>query len=102
VKNGRVRAGYQVGQELYGEDSTARNAVVHVIGERPGNGQNTYSVYIGGVPRLRWKTGINHDVVRVVSGVSTSSTLPAKAAAQVLEILIDFLSPTKTTPSPAP
>lgn len=102
VKNGRVRAGYQVGQELFGQDSTARNAVVHVIGERPGNGQNTYSVYIGGVPRLRWKAGINHDVVRVVSGVSVTSTLPAKAAQQVLEILLEFLNPQKSATPPAP
>ncbi len=102
VKNGRVRAGYQVGQELLGGDSPSKAAIVHVIGERPGNGQNTYSVYVGGVPRLRWKTGINHDVVRVVSGVSTSSTQPAKAAQQVLEILMEFLRPVRDAAPPAP
>jgi ethanolamine ammonia-lyase large subunit len=101
VKNGRVRAGYQVGQEMFGGDGEGRGATVHVVGERPGNGQNTYSVYIGAVPRVRWKTGINHDVVRVVSGVSVTSTLPAKAAQQVLEILLELMRPKEvTTPAP--
>jgi ethanolamine ammonia-lyase large subunit len=98
LKNGRVRAGYQVGQELHGGEVEDRAATVHVIGERPGNGQNTYSAYIGVAPRARWKTGINHDIVRVVSGVSITSTVPAKAAQQVLEILLDLLSPKQAQP----
>src|SRR4030095_11008341 len=40
VTNGRVRAGYHAG-ELLGVD-----AVVHLIGERPGTGLNTLSAYI--------------------------------------------------------
>jgi ethanolamine ammonia-lyase large subunit len=101
VKNGRVRAGYQVGRELFGGPSERRAATVHVIGERPGNGQNTYSAYIGCVPRSRWKAGINHDVVRVVSGVSVTSTPPAKAARDALKILMELFQ-MKESVEPAP
>lgn len=98
VKNGRVRAGYQVGQILFGGSSERKAATVHVIGERPGNGQNTYSAYIGCVPRLRWKPGINHDVVKVVSGVSTTATPPSAGAALVLEILDQLFGPPEAGP----
>src|SRR6185295_14810617 len=40
IDNGRVRAGYHAGQLVRAE------AVVHLIGERPGTGLNTLSAYI--------------------------------------------------------
>ena len=40
VRNGRVRAGYEIGG-LVGAD-----VVLHLIGERPGTGLNTLSAYI--------------------------------------------------------
>ena len=98
IRNGRVRAGYQAGQEMLGGDGDAKAATVHVIGERPGNGQNTYSAYIGLASRSRWKIGINHDVARVVSGVSVSATQPAAAASEALKILVDFFLGRKTGP----
>lgn len=104
IDRGRVRAGYQVGHELYklgtsasgeGEgsaDSSVR-ATVHVIGERPGNGQNTFSAYIAICTRARWTVGANHDVCRVVSGISMSSTSPEEGARQAAAILRAGLRP---------
>ena len=46
VTGGRVRAGYRIGEILYGArgDAAARPAIVHLIGERPGSGHHAYSV----------------------------------------------------------
>ena len=40
VTNGRVRVGYEIGALV------AAAVVIHVIGERPGTGLNTLSVYL--------------------------------------------------------
>lgn len=124
VDRGRVRAGYEVGRELFapnelkgrmqappaagtmlGEADTPRTgpaqaqpagplfATVHIVGERPGNGQNTFSAYCAIAPRARWAAGVNHDSCRVVSGISASATRPASAIAQALAILVSGLRP---------
>ena len=56
VTGGRVRAGYRIGEILYGarRDVAARPAIVHVIGERPGSGHHAYSVYITAAPVSVW------------------------------------------------
>ncbi|MBP1729361.1 MAG: Ethanolamine ammonia-lyase light chain, partial [Deltaproteobacteria bacterium] len=47
ITSGRVRAGYMVGDILFDKaDPNKPCAVVHIIGERPGTGQNAFSVYI--------------------------------------------------------
>ena len=52
VTHGRVRAGYRIGETLFGgPDAPAPATVVHVIGERPGNGHHTFSVYVTTLPR---------------------------------------------------
>ena len=57
VTNGRVRAGYRIGEMLFGGRARRRAApagVVHVIGERPGNGHHTFSAYITAAPARVW------------------------------------------------
>ena len=43
--SGRVRAGYRVGETLFG-GLDGVYSIVHVIGERPGTGHHTFSAYM--------------------------------------------------------
>src|SRR5690606_7836111 len=47
VTNGRVRIGYRIGELIFEKQSHyATASIIHIIGERPGNGHHTFSVYI--------------------------------------------------------
>lgn len=90
VTTGRVRAGYQIGELLYGglpADST--RAILHVIGERPGSGHRAYSVYITAPPAGVWATPgqVDHDLTKVIAGIADTSLDPALAATQTVELL---------------
>lgn len=81
VENGRVRAGYHVG-EILGVD-----AVVHLIGERPGTGLNTVSAYLtygrnasGG---LRWARSMDHSNTTAICGIHRLGKAPALAAEEI-------------------
>ena len=67
IENGRVRAGYHVGEML---DATI---VVHVIGERPGTGLNTLSTYLtygrDEAGRSRWRVDLDHSCTTAVCGI---------------------------------
>ena len=82
VTNGRVRAGYHVG-ELLGVD-----AVVHLIGERPGTGLNTLSAYLtygrDAAGRLRWSTELDHACTTAVCGIHPRGKRPEAAADEVV------------------
>ena len=116
VVNGRVRAGYHVGHILFGgldldkqnnniENNNLNNinninnnenrkenlkagVILHVIGERPGNGQNTFSIYISFVTVEQWKKGIDHNVVSLVSGASLTALIPPIAADDTVTLLL--------------
>ncbi len=87
--NGRVRAGYAIGDILFAQapPSTPR-AIVHVIGERPGTGHHNYSVYLA-VPRAEvWAAKqVDHDIVRVLSGISDTAMQPVAAAETTAQLL---------------
>lgn len=85
---GRVRAGYQIGEHLFGGLAGPRT-ILHVIGERPGSGHHTMSVYITRAEGIAWAVPrrIDHDITRVVSGISATALAPAQAAADVSKIL---------------
>lgn len=89
VRGGRVRAGYRIGEMLFGEsDSKQDKTVVHVIGERPGGTPNqNYSAYIATAPVSVWAESgkLDHDRVTVISGISATSLDPSEAASQVAE-----------------
>ena len=81
IQNGRVRAGYHVGQLI---DAVV---IVHFIGERPGTGLNTVSAYVtygrdeGG--RSRWTPDLGHSWTTAICGIHPSGTPPVVAAAQI-------------------
>lgn len=88
VRSGRVRAGYRVGEALFGGMSGVR-ALLHVVGERPGTGHDTLSVYLTAVDGTTWgETGrVDHDVTRVVSGIAYTAQAPRDAARTVSRVL---------------
>jgi len=105
VTSGRVRAGYRIGESLFGGLASpgARKTIVHLIGERPGSMHHTFSAYITSVPVRRWKGAegerIDHEVTRVVSGIADTSLLPATAARETVKILVPGTSPESPSPS---
>lgn len=96
VTGGRVRAGYRIGEVLFGSrsDSGQRPAVFHVIGERPGSGHHAFSVYISALPVAVWAQPgrTDHNVTRVVSGIADTALAPRIAAAQAVEILTELIA----------
>lgn len=89
VHSGRVRAGYRIGETLFKTAGHQPRAVVHVIGERPGTGHDTFSAYITMVPGDVWKeTGkVDHNVTKVVSGIALTAIAPQRAAEDVVRVL---------------
>ena len=89
IRAGRVRAGYRVGEALFGGRS-GRSAIVHVIGERPGTGHRTYSVYVTVADGAAWAVPgrVDHDITRVISGVAHTALAPRAAAEQVARVLL--------------
>jgi ethanolamine ammonia-lyase large subunit len=89
VTSGRVRAGYRAGDILFKDPAKTPKAIVHIIGERPGSGHHAYSVYLTRVNPSTWaKAGsVDHDVTRVISGISNTGLLPQKAALQTVKLL---------------
>lgn len=88
VKYGRVRVGYRIGEQLFKGNSKEERIILHVIGERPGNGHRTFSVYITKLSEQDWKSGgVDHNVTRVVSGIADTALLPISAADMVIDIL---------------
>ncbi|KXS15867.1 EutB-domain-containing protein [Gonapodya prolifera JEL478] len=105
VENARVRAGYAAGRDIVATlvSSAAEYATtsahgtlrlprffttVHIIGERPGNGQNTFSAYVACVTLEQWMAGeVDHGVVALVSGVSATAMRPETAAREVAQVV---------------
>ncbi|MDA1231997.1 MAG: ethanolamine ammonia-lyase subunit EutB, partial [Planctomycetota bacterium] len=53
VDSGRVRAGYRIGEQLFGgRDGTC--TILHIIGERPGSGHHTLSIYMTRADGRTW------------------------------------------------
>jgi ethanolamine ammonia-lyase large subunit len=90
VTRGRVRVGYRIGERLFGNltDSARRAALIHIIGERPGNGHHTFSVYLTYPQVSAWaRGGVDHDITRVIAGIADTALAPRQAAAETVEIL---------------
>jgi ethanolamine ammonia-lyase large subunit len=91
VSAGRVRAGYRIGEFLYGSlpERNSRRAILHVIGERPGSGHHAYSVYITAPTVDTWAQEgvVDHNITRVISGIADTALLPTAAASETLNIL---------------
>jgi ethanolamine ammonia-lyase large subunit len=91
VRAGRVRAGYRIGENLFG-NRVGRFQVLHVVGERPGSGHRTLSIYITSASGDFWgvPSKVDHNITKVVSGIARSALLPvhgAEAAARILRTM---------------
>lgn len=97
VTNARVRAGYRMGEMLYGSmaDKNKKYSVLHIIGERPGNGHHTYSVYITGTDGNTWaQVGLtDHNITKVVANIADTALDPAIAADDTVNILKQVAPP---------
>jgi ethanolamine ammonia-lyase large subunit len=95
VINGRVRAGYAAGEELFGSlsEKVTKKGVIHVIGERPGTAHRNFSAYITAAPISQWsqKGKVDHDITRVVSGISDTAYDPKVAAQEVAQIFLGLI-----------
>ena len=89
VTTGRVRAGYKVGNVLYAKGDAGKDAtIIHVIGERPGSGHHNFSVYIASPKAKVWQDKkVDHDIVRVISGISDTALTPDKAATETVRLV---------------
>ncbi|HEX8144574.1 MAG TPA: ethanolamine ammonia-lyase subunit EutB [Pyrinomonadaceae bacterium] len=81
IRNGRVRAGYHTGTLL------DVDAIVHLIGERPGTGLNTLSAYLtyGRDARglTRWSPHLDHSWTTAICGIHPQGKPPATAAQEI-------------------
>ena len=81
IENGRVRAGYHVGELA---DAAV---VIHVIGERPGTGLNTLSAYLtygrDAAGHSRWKTNLDHSATTAICGIHSKGKPPQAAASEI-------------------
>ena len=81
VKNGRVRAGYQIGGLLDAE------LIIHLIGERPGTGLNTLSAYLtygyDANGQSRWAPDMDHSKTSAICGIHMLAKRPSEAAGEI-------------------
>ncbi|OYW17963.1 MAG: ethanolamine ammonia-lyase, partial [Planctomycetales bacterium 12-60-4] len=91
VTSGRVRAGYRIGELLFSGLAGPR-ALVHVIGERPGSGHRTFSVYLTAPQGIVWGTPgkVDHNLTRVVAGIANTALAPRLAADEVVRLLTNL------------
>lgn len=89
VNSGRVRAGYRIGELLF-QGIDGKRTIIHIIGERPGSGHHTLSVYITSADGSQWSipNAVDHNITRVVSGIATTALLPELAVKECLKILM--------------
>ena len=93
IQSGRVRAGYRIGESLFGGLFGTRT-ILHVIGERPGSGHHTFSVYMTPVAGNVWGIAgqVDHNLTRVVAGISTTTLTPITAADESVRILMQMIN----------
>ena len=81
VQNGRVRAGYHIGAIL------DVDAVVHLIGERPGTGLNLLSAYLtfgrNQAGESRWSIDLDHSCTTAICGINRRAKHPLIAAQEI-------------------
>lgn len=88
IQSGRVRTGYRIGETIFGNADGSRT-ILHIIGERPGSGHHTFSVYITMAPATSWAEPdkVDHNITKVVSGIATTALPPTEGAAQTARLL---------------
>ena len=96
IRHGRVRAGYACGEVLFGQSghSNKTRGIIHIIGERPGSGHHNFSAYLTAASENTWskKGVVDHDISRVVSGISDTSLKPDQAITDTIRIFNQLCS----------
>ena len=95
IEHGRVRAGYACGEVLFGQQESSKNyGIIHIIGERPGSGHHNFSAYLTVAQAAIWKSKgtVDHNITKVISGISDTALAPAKAALSTLTIMRELFS----------
>lgn len=91
ITHGRVRAGYKCGEQIFGKikEQNTYKGIVHIIGERPGSGHHNFSAYLTAAPVKTWskKGEVDHNISRVVSGISDTSLKPEQAVKETVNII---------------
>lgn len=92
VRSGRVRAGYRIGETLFG-GRDGKYKLLHIVGERPGSGHRTLSIYLTSAAGELWEvpSTVDHNITKVVSGIAKTALLPvhgAEAAVRILRTMI--------------
>ena len=81
VKNGRVRAGYEIGGR------SGADVVVHLIGERPGTGLNALSAYVtygrDEAGAFRWSRDLPHSATTAICGIHPKGKSAEVAIAEI-------------------
>jgi len=88
VNSGRVRAGYRIGERLFG-GGEGTFTILHIIGERPGSGHHTLSVYMTRADGQTWgiPDKVDHNITKVVSGIANTALAPEAGAIEAVRIL---------------
>ncbi len=96
ITHGRVRAGYACGEILFGqqEHTNKNKGIIHIIGERPGSGHHNFSAYLTAAPMDIWskKGTVDHNISKVVSGISDTALKPDQAAVSTVAIFNTLFS----------
>ena len=91
ITYGRVRAGYACGERLFRGSNSDRQkrGIIHLIGERPGSGHHNYSVYLTVTDVATWSRPgkVDHDITRVISGISDTALAPEEAARRTVRMV---------------
>jgi ethanolamine ammonia-lyase large subunit len=92
IRSGRVRAGYRIGERMF-RSREGRLQILHIVGERPGSGHRTLSIYITSAQGEDWsvESRVDHNITRVVSGIAHTALEPslgAQAAARILRTMV--------------
>lgn len=93
LTSGRVRAGYRIGEVMFA-DLPGPRAILHVIGERPGSGHHTFSVYITTPKGEVWGQAkqVDHNITKVVSGIAVTALAPLTGATETVRLLKKLLA----------
>jgi ethanolamine ammonia-lyase large subunit len=96
VDAGRVRAGYRIGETLFG-GRNGRYTLLHIIGERPGTGHHTLSIYMTVADGKKWGTPdtVDHNITKVVSGIAMTTLTPDLGSIESAKILREMLATEK-------
>jgi ethanolamine ammonia-lyase large subunit len=91
VNNGRVKAGYAVGEALFkGSDPSTMKFVLHIIGETPETGQQSFAVHVAGAKAQDWIHKKGEYRVETIRGISGAGQEPMEAATHTVQLIMEI------------